>query len=279
MGDDLFLALGASAGGSRGHVGPTGGRVFPSFSEARVSRAPGLLPGRAIADYANWSQTKAPSKKPKERRGGADIFIGGGLDDRKIPFLAPGVLIDKGVMRDYADRYAAETGRPTEYFGNAKTGQVMRVVREANATGGPVNLVGHSWGGTDAYNVASQARREGLRIDNVLTLDPVGGGLRLAGRDPGRPEPGTWTNVTANPRQVGFADLVAAIGGKPSELPLGEASQYSSVRAGHEDVDAMMRAGGRATLDESRRLIEVDDAMPTPEWVAGRNAQVARGRR
>ncbi|TAJ70694.1 MAG: hypothetical protein EPO51_16525 [Phenylobacterium sp.] len=244
-----------------------------------MSRAPGLLPGRAIADYANWSQTAAPPKRPKERGGGADIFIGGGFDDRRIPLLPPGVLLDKGVMRDYADRYRDETGRPTKYYGNWKKTDVMRAVREANATGGPVNLVGHSWGGTDAYNVAAQARREGLRIDNVITLDPVGGGLGLAGRDLGKPTPGTWTNVTANPREAGFADLVAAIGGKPSELPLSEAGHHNSTRAGHEDVDAMMRAGGRATLDASRRLPEIDDAMPTPEWVAGRNAQVARGRR
>lgn len=271
-----FSAFGAPAAAPR----LQGGRPpFPSFSEVRTSRAPGLLPERKLGDYANWSKTTAPLKRPKERGGGADIFIGGGLDDRKIPLLAPGRLIDKGVMRDYADRYRDETGRPTEYFGNAKTDKVLRAVREANATGGPVNVIGHSWGGTDAYNIAAQARREGLRIDNVVTLDPVGGGLGLAGRDLGKLSPGQWTNITANPRTVGLADLVAAIGGKPSELPISEAGHYGSVRAGHEDVDAMMQAGGRAVLDTSRRLPEIDDNMPMPGWMAGRNAQVARGRR
>lgn len=224
-------------------------------------------------------QGSPPPKAPRERGGGADIFIGGGLDDRRIPFLPPGVLIDKGVMRDYADRYRQETGRPTEYYGNAKRADVLGAVRQANKSGGPVNLVGHSWGGTDAYNVAAQAKREGLRVDNVIALDPVGVGLGLAGRDPGRPAAGAWTNVTANPRRIGFADVIAAIGGKPSELPITEAGRYASVRAGHEDVDAMMRAGARGVLDQSRRVPEAHDKQPTPAWMAGRSAQVARGKR
>lgn len=173
------------------------GALPTRYSDVAVSRAPGLLPARSLDDYANWSQTARPAK---ERVGGADIFIGGGADDRKLPFLPPGVLIDKGVMRDYADRYRADTGQPA----------------------------------------------------------------------------GTWTNVTANPRQVGFADLVAAIGGKPSELPVNEARRGETVHAGHEDVDAMMRTGPRAILDRSRSLPRLDDRMPTPQWMAGRNAQLAR---
>src|SRR4051812_6406094 len=122
MGEPPIPAFGAPAGAPRRQGG---GPPFPRYSEVRVSRAPGLLPPRKLNDYANWSQATAAPKGPKERGGGADIFIGGGLDDRRIPLLPPGVLLDKGVMRDYADRYRDETGRPTEYFGNAKTDKVM----------------------------------------------------------------------------------------------------------------------------------------------------------
>jgi pimeloyl-ACP methyl ester carboxylesterase len=177
-----------------------------------------------------------------EQAGGIEIFIGGGGDD------LPGF----GVMRAYAAAYARETGRPTLYFPNGRKRRVLRAIAR-HQDGGPVNLIGHSWGAIDAYNVAILARRRGLRVDNLLTVDPVGGRFLLA--RPRRGErPGLWTSIVAHPPVRHQSDAMAELGGKPSRLPTAEADRQYRVDAHHFDVEAMMAAGGRAILDESRRL-------------------------
>jgi len=201
-----------------------------------------------------------PEQPPAERGDGVDIFIGGGGDD------LPGF----GTMRSYADAYA-KTGRPTRYYPNARKAEVLRAIAAASQADGPVNLVGHSWGAIDAYNVAIEARRRGLRVDNVVTLDPVGGRL-LARAEPGDP-PANWTNVQAHASCPDQSDWVAALGGKPSDLPIERASQRRVV-ANHVDVDAMMAAGGRAVLDRSRQLpanddpADLHDGLDRPAWMA-----------
>jgi pimeloyl-ACP methyl ester carboxylesterase len=177
-----------------------------------------------------------------ERTGGIDIFIGGGGDD------LPGF----GVMRAYAAAYAGETGRPTLYFPNGRKRRVLRAIAR-HQDGGPVNLIGHSWGAIDAYNVAVQARRRGLRVDNLLTVDPVGGRFLLARPRQGE-RPGNWTSIVAEPPVHDQSDRMAVLGGKPSRLPIVEADRQCRVEANHFDVEAMMAAGGRAVLDASRRL-------------------------
>lgn len=85
------------------------------------------------------------------------IFVGGLWDDLPIPRM--------GVTRDYAKTFQAETGRRTRYFPNARVKDVVAAIRDGNATGGPVNVVGHSYGGLDAYNASMLARRQGMRVD------------------------------------------------------------------------------------------------------------------
>ena len=236
------------------------------YSDVAVSRAPGVLPARRVQDY---TLSNGPPKRPTERQGGVDIFIGGGGDD------LPGF----GAMKDYASSYSKETGRPTLYFPNGRKAEVLKAIA-AHQDGGPVNIVGHSWGGTDAYNAGAVARREGLHVDNVVTIDPVGGNFFLAGREPGE-RPRNWTNVAAHPVEPDESDAMAALGGKPSELPVTEADRQYSVKANHVDVGAMMAAGGRTVLDESRRFAggsDLHDGIPAQDWVKRRDSHVA-GRR
>ncbi|MEW5685793.1 MAG: hypothetical protein AB1942_12820 [Pseudomonadota bacterium] len=230
-------------------------------------RVPALLaPVRKVhAAQLEAFRGGAPARQ-RERTDGVDIFIGSGGDD--LPHF--------GAMKGYAERYRADTGRPTRYFPNNREDAVLDAIREANQQGGPVNLVGHRWGGTDAYNIAARAKREGLRIDNLGTLDPVGGGqvlgIRLAGRDTGDLSVGQWVNVTANPGNPESGDWIAALGGKPSGLPIHNAGRNETVRATHADVDAMMAAGPLAMLNHSRSLAPPDDAAPIDEWMKVRGA-------
>lgn len=239
-----------------------------------------------MADGASGGavSARAGGAARSERRGGADIFIGGGFDD------LPGF----GVMRQYAEQYAAETGRPTLYFPNARTAAVVDAIARAAASGGPVNVIGHSYGGPDAYAAVARANRAGVRVDNLVTLDPVSGpsaAIRGVAR------PGTWMNVRAEADRPDQSDWIAdrrPFSYKPSALPVEQADRAVSVRLNHRDVDEMMRqSGARALLDASRRspadpgevlsapptADELHDNLPMMEWMRRRQGDAGGGRR
>lgn len=227
---------------------------------------PATLPDMRLQDFPFWSGRSRPAPPPpRERHDGLDIFVGGLFDD--LP------LARTGVTRDYAKTYAKETGRPTRYFGNARVDEVLGAIRDANATGGPVDVVGHSYGGPDAYSAAVRARREGLRVDNLLTLDPVT--AFFAKPQKGRAA-GSWINVKAVTDRPNTSDRITHIpvlSENPSRLPTGVADRHASVEAHHEDVESMMRHGGaRGILDASRQLPApvLSDKQPINDWMKAR---------
>jgi pimeloyl-ACP methyl ester carboxylesterase len=224
----------------------------------------------------------AAAQAGRQRGGGADIFVGGGFDD-----ILPG-----SSMSEYVKDYARQTGRPVQYVPNNRVGQVVNAIREANRDGGPVNVIGHSYGGPDAYNGVARANRMGMRVDNLITLDPVGGpGNKVVGQA----QPGQWVNVHATASQPDRSDWVASmpfVAHKPSALPVAQATHRSELTLNHRDVEGMMRqSGARSVLDRSRQVPAspadafssfptaqaLQDNLPMMDWIQRREADV-RGR-
>lgn len=175
---------------------------------------------------------------------GLDVFIGGGADD-----LMPG----GGVLRDYAHRYAKETQRAVIYLPNARVRRLVRVLDAAVGGGQIVNVIGHSWGGPDAYRAVAALARRGVFVTTLITLDPVAGPLRR----PHQPLTSVfWLNVAATPETADRSDRLTALpplSRKPSSLPVRAADQAISLALHHWDVDGMMTlSGARARLDSSR---------------------------
>jgi hypothetical protein len=171
-----------------------------------------------------------------------DIFIGGGGDD--LAFLG------LGVVRQYADRYAAETGRPVAYLPNARLGRTRRLIEDAASSGEVVNVIGHSWGAVDAYAAVLAAVTRGAPVANLITLDPVSGPFRGAPAWPGGPY---WLNVTLAPSSPDRSDRLTRRrpwARKPSRLPLALADSHLVLDLNHWDVGRMMRqSGAQARLD------------------------------
>ena len=222
----------------------------------------GALPQPSKLDerpsFAKW-----PPEIPESQRG-TDIFIGGFGDDKDTDFT--------GALRQYKDTYAQGTGRRVAYYPNARTGEVVEAIRAANRAGGPVNVVGHSYGGPDAYNAAVRAGREGLRVDNLVTLDPVT--AFFAKPESGRPV-GSWTNVTAVPPEPlrDWFTHIPFLSKNPSTLPANVADRRPSVAAQHGDVDLLMTwSGARGVLDASRKpkTDTLSDGQPIKTWMQTR---------
>ena len=174
-----------------------------------------------------------------------EIFIGGGGDD-----LA---WLGLGVVRDYVDAYVAETGRQALYAPNARVGELTRRLR-ACRDAAPLNLVGHSWGGPDAFELAARLSAAGRPVDNLITLDAVSGPFR---RHSVAFEIGYWLDVTARPQAPDRSDRLThlpPLSRKPSRLPFGEADCRVTLELSHWNVAGMMRlSGARERLDNSYR--------------------------
>jgi pimeloyl-ACP methyl ester carboxylesterase len=161
-----------------------------------------------------------------------DIFIGGGGDD--LAFLGLGVVADVARAR------AADTGRPVLYVANGRLGRVRRAITACAQRGEDVCLVGHSWGGPDAWRVAAWAAARTLPIRALITLDPVAGPLRRTFKG------GLtclWLNVVARPAAPDRSDRLTDLRGlsrKPSGLPTIRATREVVLDLNHWNVAGML---------------------------------------
>ncbi len=171
-----------------------------------------------------------------------DIFIGGGGDD--LSFL------NLGVLADYARQYAAQTKRRVIYVPNARSLRVRAAIEAAAQTDEAISLIGHSWGGPDAWRSAAWASRNGFSIRSLITLDPVSGPLPCRFEDCA---PAPWLNVLAQPTRRDRSDRLTTLwpwARKPSGLPVARASRHVRLDINHWNVAAMMElSGARAWLD------------------------------
>lgn len=293
-----FTAKGAQSGKAAAG-GPLFSNPFlpkpPHSVTQMIRRRDPLL--KRFHDAEDRMIAEAGKTKPARRSPGLDIFIGG-AGDRTYSHNT----------LDYSTQHQKRSGRPTEYYDHGQIDQIVDAIERATADGGTVNVIGHSWGGTAAYDAARKAGERGYRIDNLVTIDPVG---RFAdGADGFSPAAvGRWTNVTADPARRDLSDWVAIGGGKPLRLaanqqtanfaermlahiwpdlprrvPTNYADQNLVVDKHHADFAGMMKAGGGEDLLTRPRepygeaAPPIRDDMETEAWMRSRNRQVRDAR-
>lgn len=162
----------------------------------------------------------------------ADIFIGGLYDGTSHL-----------VFKYYTTFKSDNPTITSEYFSWDGTspdgGPALESYIASLAQGTTINLIGHSYGGDTAVNVAGTSGRQ---INLLITIDPVGGRSvpvypTPSFRQPSRPplpawprdlipklkamrlNTTTWIDVDAQPTTNDESDLVALVGGKWGTLP------------------------------------------------------------
>ena len=155
------------------------------------------------------------------------IFIGGAMDSVFKPVLG------------FYESYKANNPN-CAYFGWSQSGDIQKLINSL-PDGEPINLIGHSLGGATAADVAATSSR---RIDNLITIDPVGGPLPNV--DAIRKNTDMWINVNAAPTNPNFSDAVAKTGGKWGDSPRGQADSFITADQNHANFGRMMNTGGPA---------------------------------
>lgn len=93
------------------------------------------------------------------------IFIGGGGE---------GYLVLGQDLTDAVEPYIRVRPGGGNFYTHWDDSKVADAVRAAHEANRPVILIGHSWGGSDAISAARWARGNGITVDLLITIDPMG---------------------------------------------------------------------------------------------------------
>ena len=153
------------------------------------------------------------------------------------------------IVGSYREDFAkSHGGRSTEYFEWGQSREIIEAIKAAREINKcePINIVGHSYGGSTAASVSRALKEAGIDVNLLVTIDPVS---RFRGA--GAAE--TWINVNAAPSSSnGFGgDLWATLGGKWNNWPNGKANSHYDAPYNHNDFARMLEFvpnGGKSAL-------------------------------
>lgn len=168
-----------------------------------------------------------------------DVFVGGAMDGTSR------------IVASYRDAYAAAyADRASSYFEWDQGSTAIEAILAArrNNKCEPINIIGHSYGGSTAASISRALKEAGIDVNLLITVDPVG---RIWSRGPGAA--GTWANVNAAPSSSnGFTgDAWASLGGKWGDWPKGKANPYYEAPFHHNEFGSMLEfvpPGGKSAL-------------------------------
>lgn len=175
-----------------------------------------------------------------------DVFIGGANDANSE--------IVKSYEKEYARINAGQ--RDSIYFEHSQREEAIKAIQEAKKKNPcePINIIGHSWGGASAAAVSQELSNQGIQVDLLVTVDPVG---REYSRKEGKAK--IWQNINATPSSDnGFSgDRWARWGGKWGDWPNGKANYHYDAPYHHNEFGDLFEnvpeggKSGRQRLQES----------------------------
>ncbi|MGY1457034.1 RHS repeat-associated core domain-containing protein [Luteimonas sp. A534] len=128
--------------------------------------------------------------------GRRDIYIGGGGDKN-----------GSQIVQSYAAaQQQLHPDRDIQYFSWRESGSISEAMSKGLADGEPLNVIGHSLGGSQAIKHANDS---GATITNLVTIDPVG---EQAGNGVKPANTENWVNIAADPGTGDRSDKVASVG-------------------------------------------------------------------
>jgi pimeloyl-ACP methyl ester carboxylesterase len=158
-----------------------------------------------------------------------DIYIGGAGDTLTRQ------------VRNFADAQRSDyPDNDIRYFSYDDIGGINRAMNEPLRPGEPLNLIGHSWGGSAAIERAGLFGK--IPVDNLITIDPVG----YVDPDFKLDNVRNWINVMGDPSPEtrNLSDTVASVGrwfGTTAPEILNQADVNLKSTRNHRDFLAMMR--------------------------------------
>jgi pimeloyl-ACP methyl ester carboxylesterase len=168
-------------------------------------------------------------------------YIGGGGDGQT------------GIVAGERNRSGDDLGqRDSRYYSHQDADRVIADLLQQPA-GTRLVVIGHSWGGDTALQVANRLAQQGRRVDTLVTIDPVGRGVTDGFLARARASTGEWINVRATGGSLfEWDNVVARIGSRYGDSPAPHATHHFEVSRAHGDFRNLLRLAGpdgRSALD------------------------------
>jgi RHS repeat-associated protein len=164
------------------------------------------------------------------------IYIGGGFDKDR-----------SRIVQSHAERQVAtQVDRDIQYFSYEESEAISKAINAPLMKDEPLNIVGYSWGGSEAI---SQAQQSTNQITNLITIDPVG-----SAGDGSKPQNvEVWPNITAVPANPNRSDTVASVGRTFSGTTNTSGADINRTSSAcHGDFGRMMReSNAQQAIDKS----------------------------
>jgi RHS repeat-associated protein len=212
------------------------------FAARRFDAATGLYHNRARAyspELGRFLQTD-----PAGIKGGLNLYAY--VQNDPMNAVDPSGLVNiyiggagdatSGIVRDFV----RDLHDPNSHYYSHSDAAAIQAFINSQPASEPINLIGHSWGGNVAANIAESSPR---RIDMLITVDPVG--VNRPDLNAVRNNATTWIDVnaaTASPWTL--ANVVAGVGGAYNDAPKPYADVFINASANHEQFNEMMGAFG-----------------------------------
>ena len=185
-----------------------------------------------------------------ERPGVAAAPSSAGAPTAKLPipptfvaFIGGGGDAETGIVREFREGARNEIApRSTEYFAHVERARVLARIA-AQPAGTRIVLVGHSWGGDTAAQVAATLGQQGRPVATLITVDPVGRGLSEDFMRRVRGGASEWINIRATGGGWDdWSNMVAALGSRYGSFPQGCATRHIEAPFRHADFASLLRA-------------------------------------
>lgn len=131
---------------------------------------------------------------------------------------------------------------------------MARIAAEPQET--RIVLVGHSWGGDAAAQVAAALGQEGRPVDTLITVDPVGRGVSEGFLQRVRAGSREWVNIRAHGVYTrDRSDSIAALGGPYGDGPRTHATRHIEAPIPHGDFRGLLMSPDAAGASGFRRML------------------------
>jgi hypothetical protein len=205
----------------------------------------GMTGDRAATNALATGSAKAANNRPRSSVDvNSPIFIGGGGEGYTV------------MGQDFASSVEPyiRNRQSGNFYTHHQDSAVRSAIRATHDAGRPVILIGHSWGGADAIHAARWARSQGITVELLITIDPVGqpNYFHLSNNTyDGIAR--NWVTVTADRPGIQPGDVVANFWGKTPMAVQNHADiVISNTSAGHADFEIMM-----ASANAEARIAEI----------------------
>ena len=237
----------------RAYTRTRNGKAEQVGAHHRADPPGGAAPGTAaqggpVLPVQDRAGTAPPSPRPGITAASPTlvIFVGGGGDAKSG--IVRGFQESRDVVRRLGHRRQA-------YFGHDEGDRISTLIA-AEPEKTRIVLIGHSWGGDTAAQVASAFGQQGRPVDMLITVDPVGRGLTQDFFRRVRAGSREWVNIRARGGAASdFSDFVATMGGAYGDAPRGQATRHFEAPFTHREFGRLLESADPSGISGFERLL------------------------